>query len=123
MKSITSYISETEIVSSLDDYILEGLKINSKSKVYKDADSYTDDDFLYPVRKKSGEEYQWFTGWKYLMKNGPMSKHDLLTDFDLQPTSYATQFAQLSKKNIIVPSHGKLEAKHQMNGKKYNKRF
>ena len=98
-------------MKEISTYILEGIKVNSKSKVYKDADSYTDDDFIYPVKTRAGNEFQWFTWWKYLMKNGPMSKHDLLIDFDLQPTSYATQFAQLSKKNIIVPSHGKLEAK------------
>ena len=40
-----------------------------------------------------------------------MSKHDLLTDFHLQPTSYSTMFADLSKRNIIVPIKGKLEAK------------
>lgn len=45
------------------------------------------------------------------MDNGPVSKHDLLMHFGLKPTSYSTEFAKLSKKNIIVPSKGKLETK------------
>lgn len=111
MKNITEYISLNERISSMNDYIDEGLKINSKTKVKPSIHGYTDEDFIYKVRKKSGEEFQWFTWWKFLMSNGPMSKKDLLKEFNLLPTSYSTQFAQLSKKNIIVPSHGKLEAK------------
>ena len=98
-------------MENITNYILEGLKINANSKVNQGADKFNEDDFIYPVRTKSGKEFKWFSWWKHLMDNGPMTKHDLLVDFDLQPTSYGTEFAKLSKRNIIVPSHGKLEAK------------
>jgi len=98
-------------MKQLSNYIIEKFKINSNTvnNNFKDSDDY--DDFIYPVKAKNGKEFQWFIWWKYLLNNGPMSKYDLLTHFNLQPTSYSTIFAQLSKKNIIVPLQGKLEAK------------
>lgn len=94
---------------------LEALKINSNSKVVKgDLNGYDDIDPDDIDRRKkrlnrNGDKYLWYKWWEYLCKNGPTSKKDLLTDFGLQPTSYSTMFAQLSKQNIIVPKGGKLE--------------
>ena len=100
-------------MKSIKEFIIEKFKINSKTvnTNYIDSDDYNDNDFIRPVKTKNGKEFQWFTWWKYLWDNGPMTKHDLLTHFNLQPTSYSTIFADLSKHNIIVPIKGKLEAK------------
>ena len=42
MKLITNYISEIERISSIDDYIQEKLKINSKSKVSTEVETIED---------------------------------------------------------------------------------
>lgn len=95
-------------MNNISEYISEKLIINKDIRFNK---GLSDDEFPIPIKKKSGEKYLWFQWWEYLKDNGPMSKHDLLTDFHLQPTSYSTMFADLSKRNIIVPVKGKLEAK------------
>ena len=92
-------------MKNLKELLVEKLKINSQSKV----DDYGD--FCYPITTATGKEYLWFKWWKYLIDNGPTSKKDLLRKFNLIETSYSTQFAKLSKRNIIVPKGGKLEAK------------
>lgn len=92
-------------MKNLKELLVEKLKINSQSKV----DEYGD--FCYPITTNSGKEYLWFKWWKYLIDNGPMSKPDLLNHFGLKPTSYSTEFSKLSKRNIITPVKGKLEAK------------
>ena len=101
-------------MKGLNHYIKEAFKITGDTKINKlsdVSDNYNDDDFPCRVRKRSGQEFQWFTWWKYLMDNGPTSKRDLLSHFNLVTTSYPTLFAKLSKQNVIVPSHGNLEAK------------
>ena len=90
--------------------IIEGLKINSHTKINHISNNYKPEDFCYPTETKEGKEYMWFKWWKYLVDNGPMSKRDLLRKFNLVTTSYSTMFAKLSKRNIIVPKAGKLEA-------------
>lgn len=95
-------------MNNISEYISEKLIINKDIRFNK---GLSDDEFPIKVKKKSGEKYLWFQWWEYLKDNGSMSKHDLLTDFHLQPTSYSTEFAKLSKRNIIVPVKGKLEAK------------
>lgn len=99
-------IQKINIMNNLNYYIFEKLRINKDIKLDKD-----NDDYPYPIKRKSGEKYLWFQWWEYLNDNGPMSKRDLLTHFNLQPTSYSTMFADLSKRNIIVPVKGKLVAK------------
>ena len=96
-------------MKNLKELLVEKLKINSQSKV--DSDNYNPKDFCYPIETKGGKEYLWFKWWKYLIDNGPMSKKDLLREFNLEVTSYSTMFAKLSKRNIIIPIKGKLEAK------------
>ena len=96
-------------MKNLKELLFEKLKINSKSKVIDI--NYKPEDFCYPITTNSGKEYLWFKWWKYLIDNGPMSKKQLLSDFNLAITSYSTMFAKLSKRNIIVPIKGKLEAK------------
>lgn len=95
-------------MNNIIEYISEKLIINKNLRFNK---GFSDDEFPVPIKKKSGEKYLWFQWWEHLKDNGPMSKHDLLTDFHLQPTSYSTMFADLNKRNIIVPIKGKLEAK------------
>lgn len=95
-------------MNDINNYISEKLIINKNLKFKSGPD---ESDFIYPIKKKSGEKYLWFKWWEYLRDNGPMSKHDLLTEFGLKPTSYATEFAKLNRRNIIVPIKGKLEAK------------
>jgi len=94
-------------MKNLKELLVEKLKINSQSKVHNNEYN----NFCYPTTTAAGKEYLWFQWWKYLIDNGPMSKPDLLNHFGLKPTSYSTQFAKLSKRNIIVPKGGKLEAK------------
>lgn len=94
-------------MKNLKELLVEKLKINSQSKV--NNSDY--DNFCYPTHNSNGKEKLWFRWWKYLIDNGPMSKSDLLNQFGLTPTSYGTEFAKLSKRNIIVPIKGKLEAK------------
>lgn len=94
-------------MKNLKELLVEKLKINSQSKVHNNEYN----DFCYPITTNSGKEYLWFKWWKYLIDNGPISKKDLLRKFNLMETSYSTQFAKLSKRNIIVPKGGKLEAK------------
>jgi len=96
-------------MKELKELLLEKLKINSQSKV--NDDNYKPGDFCYPTTTTTGKEYLWFKWWKHLMETGPTSKKDLLREFNLIETSYSTQFAKLSKRNIIVPVRGKLEAK------------
>ena len=94
-------------MKNIKELLVEKLKINSQSKV--NNNDYGD--FCYPTTTAAGKEYLWFKWWKYLIDNGPISKKDLLRKFNLMETSYGTQFAKLSKRNIIVPIKGKLEAK------------
>lgn len=96
-------------MKTLKELLFEKLKINSNSKVYNN--DYNPENFCYPIMTKNGKEYLWFRWWKYLIDNGPMSKKQLLADFNLEVTSYSTEFAKLSRRNIIVPVKGKLEAK------------
>lgn len=96
-------------MKNLKELLFEKLKINSQSKVY--SNNYNPENFCYPITTSSGKEYLWFKWWKYLIDNGPMPKKQLLSDFNLAITSYSTEFAKLSKRNIIVPVKGKLEAK------------
>ena len=96
-------------MKELKELLLEKLKINSQSKV--NDDNYKAEDFCYPIITSSGKEYLWFKWWKHLMETGPIPKKELLSDFGLSITSYSTMFAKLSKRNIIVPVRGKLEAK------------
>ena len=99
-------------MKNLKELLVEKLKINSQSKInYIDSNNYKSDDFCYPITTAAGKEYLWFKWWKYLIDNGPTSKSDLLNHFGLKPTSYSTEFAKLSKRNIIIPIKGKLEAK------------
>lgn len=95
-------------MKQINDYITEKFLINKNTKI--DNNYY--DDAIYKMRKKNGELFQWAQWWEYLMEKGPHSKYDLLTHFNLAPTSYATQFAQLARRNIIVPNKKtkKLEA-------------
>ena len=95
-------------MNNINEYISEKLIINKDIRVKV---GLSDDEYPISIKKKSGVKYQWFQWWEHLRDNGPMSKHDLLKDFHLQPTSYSTMFADLSKRNIIVPIKGKLEAK------------
>jgi len=97
-------------MKTLKELLFEKLKINSKSQVI-DIDKYKPEDFCYPIGTKDGREYLWFKWWKYLIENGPTSKKELLSAFNLVVTSYSAMFAKLSKQNIIVPVKGKLEAK------------
>lgn len=46
---------------NISNFIVEKLKVNSKSNIYKTSDEYKDDEFKYPIKNKSGKEYQWFT--------------------------------------------------------------
>ena len=62
------------------------------------------------THKSNGDELMWYTVWKILDKNGPMSKAEVLTKMGLKPTSYATSFASWSSHNIIRSVGGKLEA-------------
>ena len=94
-------------MKNLKELLVEKLKINSQSKV--NNNDY--DDFCYPTHTSNGKGKLWFRWWKYLIDNGPRSKPDLLNHFGLKPTSYSTEFAKLSKRNIIIPIKGKLEAK------------
>jgi len=93
------------------EFIDEGLSISKDTKFKKM--NVDDTDAKYKMTKKNGEKYLWAQWWEYLITNGPMSKYDLLTDFKLATTSYSTEFAKLSKRNIIVPNKKtrKLEAK------------
>ena len=88
-------------MKQLNEFVIEKLQLNPDSKIstnhYKPI----------KTRKKNGDKFQWFQWWEYLMYKGPMSKHDLLVEFDLAPTSYSTQFTHLSRSNIIVPQKGK----------------
>jgi len=95
---------------NINDYIDEGLSINKNTKFKKMT--VDDTDAKYKMTKKNGEKYLWAQWWQYLMNEGPMSKVDLLSHFGLQVTSYSTEFAKLSKRNIIVPNKKtkKLEA-------------
>lgn len=97
---------------TISEYIDEGLSINKNTKFRKMGD-YDDTDAKYKMTKKNGEKYLWAQWWEYLMDKGPMSKVDLLSDFNLAVTSYSTEFAKLSKRNIIVPNKKtrKLEAR------------
>lgn len=102
-------------------YIKEGFKLSSKNakkilKVSKIADPNnldTEDipeefmDEKFPDDKKrrvmnNGKELLWWKFWRYLAINGPMTKEDLLTAFNLKVTSYTTLFVQLNKENIIL---------------------
>ena len=96
---------------NINDYIDEGLSINRNLKFKKMT--CDDSDAKYKMTKKNGDMYLWAQWWEYLMNEGPTSKHDLLSHFGLQVTSYSTEFAKLSKRNIIVPNKKtkKLEAK------------
>lgn len=95
-------------MKQINDYITEKFLINKNTKI--DNNYY--DDAIYKMRKNNGELFQWAQWWEYLMENGPHSKYDLLTHFNLVPTSYANQFALLARRNIIVPNKKtkKLEA-------------
>ena len=101
-------------MKQLNEFVIEKLQLNPDSKIstnhYKPKklpSAYNEDDFPIKTRKKNGDKFQWFQWWEYLMYKGPMSKHDLLVEFDLAPTSYSTQFTHLSRSNIIVPQKGK----------------
>lgn len=96
---------------NINDYIDEGLSINRNTKFKKMT--VDDSDVKYKMTKKNGEKYLWAQWWEYLLHEGPMSKVDLLSHFGLQVTSYSTEFAKLSKRNIIVPNKKtkKLEAR------------
>lgn len=98
-------------MKNIVSYITEGLTI-SKDLKFKKLD-YDERDAKYTMTKKNGDKYLWAQWWEYLLAEGPMSKYDLLTHFKLQPTSYSTEFAKLSKRNIIVPNKKtkKLEAR------------
>jgi len=93
------------------EFIDEGLSISKDTKFKKM--SVDDTNAKYKMTKKNGEKYLWAQWWEYLLNEGPMSKVDLLSHFGLQVTSYSTEFAKLSKRNIIVPNKKtrKLEAK------------
>ena len=99
-------------MKNLSEFIGEQLKIKKDTNVYKndiDLDSL-------PINviknQRTGECFQWFKWWKHLRENGPMSKVQLLSDFNLVTTSYATMFADLNKRRIIVtgPKKGLLMA-------------
>ena len=98
-------------MKKITEYILEKLHVSQFKKDEHDLDAFMDKDFPRATSTKEGKEYLWFKWWKYLCINGPTSKRDLLIEFKLQPTSYATMFAKLSKENIITPEKGKLVAK------------
>lgn len=97
-------------MKNLNDFILERLKLDRSTKIAKISSSYNAEDFPVKTRKNSGEKFQWFQWWEYVLDNGPISKSDLLIKFGKEPTSYGTVFADLSKKNIIVPQKRKLVA-------------
>ena len=52
----------------------------------------------------------WWIWWLILILKGPLSKKELLLYCGLQPTSYGTEFAKLSKQNIIILKNRKLYA-------------
>ena len=97
-------------MKNLNEFVFERLTLNKQTEIIdniKLPSAYKEEDFPIKTRKKNGDKFQWFKWWEYLMKNGPTSKHDLLTSMNLEPTSYSTQFARLSKANIIIPLKGK----------------
>ena len=52
----------------------------------------------------------WWLWWLILILKGPLSKKELLLLCDLEPSSYSSEFAKLSKQNIIKPYKHKLIA-------------
>ena len=97
-------------MKNFNDFLFERLQLNNDSKIKNTSQAFKEEDFPIPIRNKNGDKFQWFQWWEYLFDNGPTSKHNLLTEFELSPTSYSTQFASLSKRNIIIPQKGKLVA-------------
>lgn len=57
-----------------------------------------------PRFDKNGKAFLWWKFWVILKKYGPMPKKEILRNLGLKETSYATMFAELSTKNIIVPN-------------------
>ena len=83
--------------------------IFSECEKYIDKDNLPD--FCYDENKKThksnGDELMWYSVWRTLDENGPMSKKDILTKLGLKPTSYATSFAAWNDCNIICPAKNK----------------
>ena len=57
-----------------------------------------------PRFSKDGKPYLWWRSYELLCKEGPMSKKEILRKFGLKEGSYSTEFAKISKMNIIIPN-------------------